>query len=83
MLCPPRYDDSKRPTNTVVGFVLCLLLTLGAIFTSSQAQALPANFQMETLISGLTQPVYLAELPDGRMLVGTKGGHMRCHTLPV
>ena len=46
----------------------------------SFAQTVPANFQVETLVTGLGpelgSPVYLAQLPDGRMLLLRKMGRI-------
>lgn len=56
--------------------VILAIATL-ALSLVANTYALPTGFQMETLVAGLTQPVYLAQLPDGRMLVGTKGGSIR------
>ena len=53
---------------------VCVWLT---IVWSAPLHALPPNFQMETLVSGLQQPVFLVDLPDGRLLVGEKQGIIR------
>ncbi len=43
----------------------------------AQVHALPPNFQDEPVLTGLNQPLNLAVLPDGRMLVLLKGGEIR------
>ncbi|MBS3803291.1 MAG: PQQ-dependent sugar dehydrogenase [Oleiphilaceae bacterium] len=63
--------------KTRQAFLKRMLLAGVLFFFGSNSFALPTNFQVETLISNLAQPVYLAELPDGRMLVGTKPGSIR------
>ena len=51
-------------------FLICLIFCCAASF----AAALPTGFQNELVVSGIDQPVYLAQLPDGRMLVLSKLG---------
>lgn len=51
-------------------FSICLVFCCVAPL----ATALPTGFQNELVVSGIDQPVYLAQLPDGRMLVLSKLG---------
>ena len=51
--------------------LVCLLGMMG------EAVGLPQNFQDESVVTGLNQPVNLATLPDGRMLVLSKGGEIQ------
>ncbi len=50
------------------------VVTYFMMLWSANLYALPPNFQMETLVSGLQQPVFLTELPDGRLLILQKAG---------
>ena len=59
----------QRTMWTGIGLVL---LVLGAPLTV-QAQ-LPSDFVDESVLAGLSQPVSLAFLPDGRLLILQKGG---------
>uniref|UniRef100_UPI00117DBFD9 PQQ-dependent sugar dehydrogenase n=1 Tax=Microbulbifer mangrovi TaxID=927787 RepID=UPI00117DBFD9 len=52
-----------------IGILFPLLLLSPAIAT-----ALPQGFQKELILSGVDQPVYLAQLPDSRMLLLSKVG---------
>jgi glucose/arabinose dehydrogenase len=51
-----------------------LMLFVSTLALSSFA--LPAGFQNEIVLNGLQQPVYLAQLPDDRMLVLAKTGNI-------
>ncbi|WP_152207605.1 hypothetical protein [Marinobacter changyiensis] len=71
------YSRAVRISANGVLSLLLSFLVVGAVFFSAHAQALPPNFQLETVVPGLNQPVYLTELPDSRMLVATKSGQIR------
>jgi len=50
-------------------------LSLLAVLTIPHlAMAIPPGFEQETILSGLTEPIHLTELPDGRMLILEKQG---------
>ncbi len=52
-----------------------LLLLLSFISLPCQVVAqLPVNFQQETVVAGLNQPIALAFLPDGRLMIGQRNG---------
>jgi glucose/arabinose dehydrogenase len=57
-----------RSTVRAMFAVSCLYLF------STAALALPAGFQEETVVGGREQPIFLAVLPDGRMLLLHKQG---------
>ncbi|MGF1485223.1 MAG: PQQ-dependent sugar dehydrogenase [Opitutales bacterium] len=80
----------KRPrvcTGALLRLLNCqlfnsFLLILGSVLavlglSAPQAAALPTDFTKQTVVSGLSQPITLRTLPDGRMLVGQKGGEIR------
>ncbi len=52
-------------------------LLLGVFFLampSIMPAQLPTNFQQETVVSGLNQPIAMAFLPDGRLMIGQRNG---------
>src|SRR4051794_28647258 len=53
------------------------VLALLALAVPARADGLPPGFEQETLATGLTQPVEVAWVPDGRMLVLEKPGHLK------
>ena len=58
-----------------------LLLLFTAVSFTQQSAALPANFELETVVPSVAggnkgRPVYLQELPDGRMLALRQGGRI-------
>lgn len=55
--------------------IKALLMLFASTFALSSF-ALPTGFQNEIVLNGLQQPVYLAQLPDDRMLVLTKTGNI-------
>lgn len=55
---------------------LAVALVLSAAFPT-RADALPPGFQVVTLTEQLTEPTCLAVTPDGRVLVGERGGAIR------
>lgn len=56
--------------------VLGIFLT-GFLISESWSATLPPGFKEETLISGMSYPVGLAFLPDGRMLIIEQAGRVR------
>lgn len=50
--------------------LLCLLATA----SSAIAQTHPAGFEDEMVISGLNEPTAIVQTPDGKLLVGLRGG---------
>ena len=58
-----------KPFRGILGLIWLIF-----ILTSSPASALPEGFQKELILSGVDQPVYLAQLPDSRMLLLSKVG---------
>lgn len=60
----------------VRGTALALLCLL-AIASSAVAQTHPAGFEDEMVISGLNEPTALVQTPDGKLLVGLRGGVIR------
>jgi glucose/arabinose dehydrogenase len=57
-----------------------LLTTVIACTVSSTVfAALPANFEVETLASGMNLPTTIAFTPDGRVLIAEKGGVVRVY----
>ncbi|SMF13427.1 Glucose/arabinose dehydrogenase, beta-propeller fold [Alteromonadaceae bacterium Bs31] len=51
-----------------------LLLVCGSLAALQYSHALPTGFQTEQVVAGVEKPVYLQELPDGRMLLLTQEG---------
>ena len=48
------------------------------VFASTLAvAALPASFQRTTVATGLTEPTVIKFTPDGRLLIGERGGRVR------
>ncbi len=61
---------ARRLTRTAVfGFV-------AALCSTGTVQALPPDFQQETLLSGIGDPVNIKALPDGRMLLLRQNGRI-------
>ncbi len=57
--------------------IVCLFLALTShtgVATVTTGNDLPAGFQAQTVLIGLTQPSGLAFTPDGRMLVIERNG---------
>lgn len=69
----PELSDLSSKRVAWIFRYSCVLM----LFWSAALHALPPNFQTETLVSGLQQPVFLVDLPDGRLLVGEKQGIIR------
>ncbi|HQW85664.1 MAG TPA: PQQ-dependent sugar dehydrogenase [Flavobacteriales bacterium] len=58
-----------------------VLFTLFAVRNVAEAQ--PPDFSVTTVASGINAPTAAAFLPDGRLLVAQKDGHIRISTTPV
>ena len=52
------------------------LAAIAVFLLSAQAFSEPDGFSQQTVLSGLTKPVYLSTLPDGRMLVLQQEGEI-------
>ena len=57
--------------------VFASLLALTGVAGVVRAQSLPPGFTETTVVSGLNQPTAIAFLPDNRMLIAEKDGHLR------
>ncbi len=55
-------------------FLLLVLVLLGV--PDLAGAALPANFSRSLVASGLTEPTAIAFTPDGRLLIGERGGRI-------
>ena len=64
-------------TTSRVTRALLLLMTLVLPFTGAGAQALPAGFSAEVVVTGLNDPTNLVTLPNGNMIVVQKAGRVR------
>jgi glucose/arabinose dehydrogenase len=56
---------------------IALILALLVAAPAAEAGTPPSTFSESTVASGLTEPVAIAFLPDGRMLVTEKGGALK------
>jgi glucose/arabinose dehydrogenase len=57
--------------------IVLMPVVLLVLASSAQAGTPPSDFSESTVASGLTQPVAIAFLPDGRLLVTEKGGALK------
>ncbi|MBV6403555.1 MAG: PQQ-dependent sugar dehydrogenase [Flavobacteriales bacterium] len=62
-------------------FLRSILLPLALAALCAHAQ--PPGFSVTTIATGINAPTAAAFLPDGRMLVAQKDGHIRISTTPV
>jgi glucose/arabinose dehydrogenase/fibronectin type 3 domain-containing protein/uncharacterized protein (DUF2249 family) len=72
-----RGSKPRERYRNVLIYLLALFTaatTIAAVSETPPAQAAPSNFTTETVVSGLTQPVSIGFLPDGRSLVLQKNG---------
>ena len=73
---PHGFKHNSRIRHTLIQLVV-LGMAAATLVTVSQptpAVAAPQNFTSETVVSGLSQPVSIGFLPDGRMLALEKNG---------
>jgi len=84
-MSPPHNVDELNPMKALAPaavFIATLTLSVSVSLTRS-AQAAEvihsedANFQIETIATGLKSPWALVKLPDGRMLVTERDGRLR------
>lgn len=74
-----RRDFSRLRSDRVLGAVLALLLGLACPPTRAAASAPPADyrFKVETLASGMPQPMELEVAPDGRIFFNELEGRLK------
>lgn len=57
--------------------LLCAVGLVLALVAPASAATLPAGYQEETLVAGLSQPMAVAWTPDGRTLIAEKPGRLK------
>ncbi len=78
--CAPRSTQAETRSGTNLSARVARTLAVACIWLVGQAAHgvnLPPGFLLENVASGLTRPVDLEWLPDGRLLIAEKGGRVR------
>lgn len=65
------------PRSSLGLVTAALLAVLGAVPEVQAARILPSNFSDQLVVGGLLDPVGIAFLPDGRLLVAERTGRLR------
>ena len=78
--CAPRSTQAETRPGTSLSARVARVLAVACMWLVGQAAHgvnLPPGFLLENVASGLTRPVDLEWLPDGRLLIAEKGGRVR------
>lgn len=67
------------PLSKTISSALTALVLFGAIPDDTVAQTVPTGFQVDTLASGLPQPLDILFLPDGRILIANRAGELQVY----
>src|SRR5688572_2817247 len=76
----PLTVGSVRRALDMKAYMVAALLLASPVQAQQVFKSDLGNIRVETVVSGLSNPWALAFLPDGRMLVTERGGHMRIAT---
>ncbi len=82
-LLSPMPDLPSRPLSVAVPMPLFRTFLPLLLLLALRAPAQPPGFSVTTIASGINAPTAAAFLPDGRMLVARKDGHVLISTTSV